>query len=55
MKLAYLPNLGKVRLRVSIRGTDPEALEDELQQQLGELKKLISDILFFCWKELLTS
>ena len=46
MKLAYLPNLGKVRLRVSIRGTDPEALEDELQQQLGELKKLISDILF---------
>jgi len=46
MKLAYLPNLGKVRLRVSIKGTDLRSLEDELGNQLQTLKSHISDILF---------
>lgn len=46
MKLAYLPNLGKVRLRVSIKGTDLRTLEEELRQQLQTLKSHISDILF---------
>ena len=46
MKLAYLPNLGKVRLRVSIKGTDLRTLEEELGQQLQTLKSRISDILF---------
>ncbi|MEJ2585563.1 MAG: competence/damage-inducible protein A [Robiginitalea sp.] len=46
MKLAYLPNLGKVRLRVSIRGSDLRSLEQELEQQVGTLKSHISDILF---------
>jgi len=46
MKLAYLPNLGKVRLRVSIKGTDLPGLEDELEAQVRALKTYISDILF---------
>ena len=46
MKLAYLPNLGKVRLRVSIKGTDLPSLEGELQAQVQALKSYISDILF---------
>jgi nicotinamide-nucleotide amidase len=46
MKLAYLPNLGKVRLRVSTRGRDLPSLEDELDSQVEGLKLLISDILF---------
>lgn len=46
MKLAYLPNLGKVRLRVSIRGTDLPSLEGELEGQLQVLRSRIADILF---------
>lgn len=46
MKLAYLPNLGKVRLRISIKGTDLHGLEDELEAQVRALKTYISDILF---------
>ena len=46
MKLAYLPNLGKVRLRVSSKGRDLPSLEDELRTQVEKLKTLISDILF---------
>ena len=46
LKLAYLPNLGRVRLRISGRGADLELLEQELAQQIKGLKPLISDILF---------
>ncbi|MDM9632018.1 competence/damage-inducible protein A [Robiginitalea aurantiaca] len=46
MKLAYLPNLGRVRLRLSISGTDLEALEKELNSRTASLKSRISDILF---------
>ena len=46
MKLAYLPNLGKVRLRISTRGTDLRALEAELDSQVAALKPQLADILF---------
>ncbi len=46
MKLAYLPNLGRVRLRISARGTDLKLLEAELTTQIQSLKSRISDILF---------
>jgi nicotinamide-nucleotide amidase len=46
MKLAYLPNLGKVRLRISISGRDLPALEQELNARIERLKELIMDILF---------
>lgn len=46
MKLAYLPNLGRVRLRLSTRGSDPEVLKEELEQQLSVLRDMIRDILY---------
>lgn len=46
IRLAYLPNLGRVRLRVSISGTDLPALEQELESRIASLKSHISDILF---------
>ena len=46
LKLAYLPNLGRVRLRLSGRGADLALLEQDLAQQIKCLKPLISDILF---------
>ncbi|MCO5725486.1 competence/damage-inducible protein A [Robiginitalea marina] len=45
-KLAYLPNLGKVRLRLSARGSELQPLEQELNRFTEALKTLVSDILF---------
>ena len=46
VKLAYLPNLGRVRLRLSIKGTDLGNLEKEMGDLTESLKSRISDILF---------
>lgn len=46
IKLAYLPNLGKVRLRLSAKGTDRNFMETIINQELGKLFPLIHDILF---------
>ena len=43
IKLAYLPNYGMVRLRLTIRGEDPTALDTGLQQQFGRLKALVTE------------
>jgi len=43
IKLAYLPNYGMVRLRLTIHGEDPVALEALLQQQFDTLKGLVSE------------
>ena len=45
IKLAYLPSYGKVRLRLSARGADRKVLENGLDEEIGKLKVLISDIL----------
>jgi len=45
IKLAYLPSFGKVRLRVSAKGENKQALERVLKEQLTELSALISDII----------
>jgi nicotinamide-nucleotide amidase len=45
-KLAYLPNLGKVRLRLTAKGTDLEQMERAIAEQLDQLFPLIQDILF---------
>ncbi|MDY8134070.1 competence/damage-inducible protein A [Aquimarina sp. 2201CG5-10] len=45
IKLAYLPNLGKVRLRLSARGTDKKLLEDTIKTKVIELQKIIGDII----------
>ena len=44
VKLAYLPNLGRVRLRLSSKGFDKEAVIEGVEAQLATLIPLISDI-----------
>src|SRR5579863_2781619 len=43
IKLAYLPNYGMVRLRLTATGDDKTILENELQQQFDTLKKLTAE------------
>ena len=45
IKLAYLPALGKVRLRLSTKGPSKELLEQKLEDQIVSLNKLIGDII----------
>ncbi|WP_426430924.1 competence/damage-inducible protein A [Winogradskyella sp. HB-48] len=44
IKLAYLPNLGKVRLRLSGKAMDKEIVETELEKQIQLLLPQIEDI-----------
>ena len=46
IKLAYLPNLGKVRLRLSGRGFNEEQLEKDLYDEIEKLKVIIGDIIY---------
>ncbi|WP_395047241.1 CinA family nicotinamide mononucleotide deamidase-related protein [Flavobacterium sp.] len=43
IKLAYLPNPGRVRLRLSARGTDEILLQTEIKTQVEKLQLIISD------------
>jgi len=43
MKLAYLPNYGMVRLRLTASGSEKEKLDNELDQQFDKLKKLVAE------------
>ena len=43
-KLAYLPNLGKVRLRLSAKGIEKENVELEMNRLVKELINLVDDI-----------
>ena len=45
IKLAYLPSPGRVRLRLSARGTIEELLKKVLAQQIKQLTELIGDII----------
>ncbi|AGC77375.1 nicotinamide-nucleotide amidase [Nonlabens dokdonensis] len=45
IKLAYLPSLGTVRLRLSTFGTDKSIVEKEVDDQIKELYTLITDII----------
>jgi nicotinamide-nucleotide amidase len=44
IKLAYLPNLGRVRLRLSAKGQDRELVDKEIQEQTYKLIPLVKDI-----------
>lgn len=46
IKLAYLPNLGMVRLRLSATGTDEQVLNDLLNDKVKELQNLILDYIY---------
>ena len=45
IKLAYLPSPGRVRLRLSARGTDKEFLEKSIEENVVSLTKIIGDII----------
>lgn len=45
IKLAYLPAPGKVRLRLSARGTNEQLLRDRIETETATLKEIIGDII----------
>lgn len=45
IKLAYLPSPGRVRLRLTARGTNEKILQDAIFNKVEELKKIIGDII----------
>ena len=45
IKLAYLPNPGRVRLRLTARGTDKEILEKSIADNVASLTQIIGDII----------
>lgn len=45
IKLAYLPSPGRVRLRLSSKGTDKEFLETSIAENVISLSKIIGDII----------
>jgi len=44
IKLAYLPNLGKVRLRLSAKGHDKQEIEHKMKSQVKKLLPIIEDV-----------
>jgi nicotinamide-nucleotide amidase len=45
IKLAYLPNYGMVRLRLTATGNDKLLVENEINQQFSSLKQLVAHIM----------
>jgi len=45
IKLAYLPSLGRVRLRLSARGDDENKLQRTIKEEISKLNLLIGDII----------
>ncbi|MSP85014.1 MAG: CinA family nicotinamide mononucleotide deamidase-related protein [Flavobacteriaceae bacterium] len=45
IKLAYLPSPGRVRLRLSARGSNKEFLEQKIAENVFSLSKIIADII----------
>lgn len=43
IRLAYLPNYGMVRLRLTIQGEDHEVMNKELEEQFGKLRRLTAE------------
>ena len=46
VKLAYLPNLGKVRLRLTAKGADKDVIEDAVKDESKKLYSMIGDIIY---------
>ena len=44
IKLAYLPSYGRVRLRLTARGTEEAFLMSDLSEKVSQLKILVEDI-----------
>lgn len=46
LKLAYLPQKGRVKLRISAFGTDKKAVNKKIQQAVDDLKQIIPEYIF---------
>ncbi len=46
IKLAYLPSIGMVRLRLSTRGDNKNILEEKVNKKIEELKQLVGEYIF---------
>ncbi|WP_340199262.1 competence/damage-inducible protein A [Ascidiimonas sp. W6] len=46
VKLAYLPNLGKVRLRLTAKSDRKELIETAIKEEVNKLHELIGDIIY---------
>ncbi len=46
IKLAYLPSLGRVRLRLSAKGPNPDRLQEQVDAEVAKLRPLIADIYY---------
>ena len=46
VKLAYLPNLGKVRLRLTAKGSDKEKISEAVDAAIQKLYGIIGDIIY---------
>lgn len=46
MRLAYLPNLGKMRLRISIKGFDEQEIKQRVDAEIDKVLPLIKDEFF---------
>lgn len=46
IKLAYLPNLGKVRLRLSAKGSDSNHIANAVEEEMQKLYPLIDDFIY---------
>lgn len=55
MSLAYLPNLGTVRLRLSIRGHDEAEMTSELKKYQGRIEAIIGGMVYGYGKKNLAS
>lgn len=45
VRLAYLPSPGRVRLRLSAKGSDKEVLESSISEQIHKLSAIIGDVI----------
>ncbi len=46
MSIAYLPNLGRVRLRLTAKGTDKAKLQEQLNEYIEKIKDKIGEYIF---------
>ncbi|HKL36489.1 MAG TPA: competence/damage-inducible protein A [Salegentibacter sp.] len=46
IRLAYLPNLGRVRLRLTAKGDNEEHLNNSIEKLISDLHSIIGDIIF---------
>ncbi len=46
MSIAYLPNLGRVRLRIMAKGTNKNLLEKQLNEYINKIKEKIGEYIF---------